>query len=316
MLLTLVSVCPVWADEFDPGEIYRKTSPAVVLITGANSGDRSKSVGTGSIIREDGLVITNAHVVLNPKSNKPFQNIRVYLKPKRLIGDLEKDTALRYKAKLVGYSQTLDLAVLKIIKLNLKVASLPFANSDNTVTGEKVVAIGHPEQGGLWTLTTGTISSHKLNFQNIPGKHVFQTETSINKGNSGGPLINRKGQIIGVNSNLARKGKGGITITGINFAIKSNVATKWLSSIGYLSGSMVAKSTESKAQPKVENAGIVPIEKMKSDSVKPLFTEDPPPEPRVLTKPRPYKKEHLFQHVEDEMEIMMENMKTGIRSKK
>ena len=211
LLITLVFglANPVWADDFDPRKIYQETSPAVVLVTGANPGSRFRSIGTGSIIRKDGLVITNAHVILNLEHNKPYRNLWVYLKPKRLTGDFKKDTALRYRADLIAYSKVRDLAILKISKAGSfqDMSPLSFADSDHTRIGEKVVAIGHPEQGGFWSLTTGTISTQIQNFQDIRGKHVFQTETSINKGNSGGPLIDRTGQIVGINSNLARKGK-------------------------------------------------------------------------------------------------------------
>ena len=314
---------PVRADDFDPREIYQETSPAVVLITAVDPGHRFRNIGTGSIISEDGLVITTAHVITNLERNKPYHNLQVYLKPERLTGDLKKDTALRYKADLIHYSKALDLAILKIIKAGSfqEISPLPFGDSDHTPIGEKVVAIGHPEQGGLWTLTTGTISSQIQNFQKIHGKHVFQTETSINRGNSGGPLIDRKGQIIGINSNLARRGKDGIPITDINFAIKSNVATEWLASIGYLPEPRVAEVLDdSQVQPETEGTGIVPIPSEKPKQGK---LEDKPPstgkafqDPGILTKPRPYKHKSLFQEVEEEMEDMIKDMKTRIRSGK
>ena len=325
LLITLVFglANPVWADDFDPRKIYQETSPAVVLVTGANPGSRFRSIGTGSIIRKDGLVITNAHVILNLEHNKPYRNLWVYLKPKRLTGDFKKDTALRYRADLIAYSKARDLAILKISKAGSfqDMSPLSFADSDHTRIGEKVVAIGHPEQGGFWSLTTGTISTQIQNFQNIRGKHVFQTETSINKGNSGGPLIDRTGQIVGINSNLARKGKDGTAITDINFAIKSNVVTDWLSSIGYLPETRIAKVVDDPTVlPKAEAAGIVPIpnDKPKQEKLEDqiLSKEKILQEPRILTKPRPHQHKNLFQGVEQEMEDMMAEMKTGIRSRK
>lgn len=325
LLITLVFglANPVWADDFDPRKIYQETSPAVVLVTGANPGSRFRSIGTGSIIRKDGLVITNAHVILNLEHNKPYRNLWVYLKPKRLTGDFKKDTALRYRADLIAYSKARDLAILKISKAGSfqDMSPLSFADSDHTRIGEKVVAIGHPEQGGFWSLTTGTISTQIQNFQDIRGKHVFQTETSINKGNSGGPLIDRTGQIVGINSNLARKGKDGTAITDINFAIKSNVVTDWLSSIGYLPETRIAKVVDDPTVlPKPEDAGIVPIpnDKPKQEKLDDqiLSKEKILQEPRILTKPRPHQHKNLFQGVEQEMEDMMAEMKTGIRSRK
>ena len=98
--------------------------------------------------------------------------------------------------------------------------------------GSRVLAIGHPEQGGLWSLTTGVISAEWENFTNVPGKHVFQTETGLNRGNSGGPLIDENGQQIGVNTSMARKAKDGLAITSISFAVKSSVAKDWLAKQG------------------------------------------------------------------------------------
>jgi serine protease Do len=91
-----------------------------------------------------------------------------------------------------------------------------------------VVAIGHPEQGGLWTLTTGVISAEVDNFNGVKGKHVFQTETGLNRGNSGGPLLDGGGQMIGVNTAIARVASDGLPITSISFSLKSSVAAQWL----------------------------------------------------------------------------------------
>jgi serine protease Do len=286
-------------------------------------GQRFKNVGTGSIIGEGGLLITTAHVILNLKRDRPYQDLRVYLKPKRLTGNLGQDTALRYKVELINYSKALDLALLKISRAGSlgEISPLSLADSDHTGIGERVVAIGHPERGGLWTLTTGTISSQILNFEGIRGKHVFQTETSINKGNSGGPLIDRTGQVVGINSNLARRGTDGTAITDINFAIKSNVVTGWLSSIGYMSKPRVAKVIPGlPPQSKPEDTGVIPVpsEKPKQGKLEDKLRtkKKSSREPKFSTKPRPYTHKNLFQRVEAELEDMMEDMKTGTRPKK
>ena len=107
------------------------------------------------------------------------------------------------------------------------------ADPDEIKIGEEVIAIGHPEQGGLWSLTYGRISGSIENFSDIDGKDVFQTDTSLNRGNSGGPLLDQRGYMVAINSNIARLGSGGLPITGVNFAIKSSVVKKWLSKEGY-----------------------------------------------------------------------------------
>ena len=105
---------------------------------------------------------------------------------------------------------------------------MPIGNPDSVSVGDPVVAIGHPEQGGLWTLTTGTISTQIQNFDRIKGKNVFQTEASFNRGNSGGPLIDQSGNMVGINTMIARKAKDGMAITAVNFSLKSQVAMDWL----------------------------------------------------------------------------------------
>ena len=333
-LLIALNICfsaPLSAQEFNPKKIYQKTSKAVVLIAAFERGGEDASSGTGSIIQEDGLVLTNAHVIFNPGRNTTFSEILIFLKPDRVTGNLKNDTSRKFRASLVRYSNPLDLALLRIHK-NQSKNNLPFlelSNLQETSIGDPVLAIGHPEQGGLWTLTTGTISSLIENFGNIPGKDVFQTETSINKGNSGGPLIDRYGNIVGVNSMIARKGSGDIAITDINFSIKSTVAVKWMNSVGHAFNYATPKTTPNSETGSItDNAGIVPVPKQnkvqpkkqsapKQDSLKPKEKNKPKAhiEPEILTERHPYEEQDLFQTVEDEMEDMMKEMKGRIQSR-
>ena len=315
----MISV-PVKAADFNPKKIYSETSKAVVLIAGFEQGQRAMSKGTGSIISSDGFVLTNAHVIIDQNKGRPFNNLRVFLKPDRISGDLRKDTSLKYKAELVRFSENLDLALLRIRSPSIGNLSpiLEFSDSDLVSIGDPVIAIGHPEQGGLWTLTTGTISSHINNYGNVPGKNVFQTETSLNRGNSGGPLINGRGHIVGVNSMISRKAQDGLAITGVNFSIKSRVAVNWLNSIGLKFELTSLKSNQNSPPAVTDNAGIVVVPKEKTASAsKPETKKNPSPkpeklvskEPKILTKIRPYKDKDLLKQVEDEMENMMDEMK-------
>ena len=320
VLLGLIISVPAAADDFNPRKIYSETSKAVVLITGFEPGQQEMSKGTGSIISSDGFVLTNAHVIIDQSTGRPFNNLRIFLKPDRVSGDLRKDTSLKYRAELVRFSENLDLALLRIKSPSIGNLSptLEFSDSDLVSIGDPVIAIGHPEQGGLWTLTTGTISSHINNYGNMPGKNVFQTETSLNRGNSGGPLINGHGHIVGVNSMISRKAKDGLAITGINFSIKSRVAVNWLNSIGLKFELASLKSKQNSPPSAANNAGIVPVSKEKTiPAPKPEIKKTPSPkpeklvskEPRILTKIRPYKDKDLLEQVEDEMENMMDEMK-------
>jgi serine protease Do len=320
VLLVLITSVPAVADNFNPRKIYSETSKAVVLITGFEPGQHAMSKGTGSIISGDGFILTNAHVIIDQNKGRPFNNLRVFLKPDRISGDLRKDTSRKYRAELVQFSENLDLALLRIKSPSIGNLSptLGFSDSDLVSIGDPVIAIGHPEQGGLWTLTTGTISSHINNYGNMPGKNVFQTETSLNRGNSGGPLINGHGHIVGVNSMISRKAKDGLAITGINFSIKSRVAVSWLNSIGLKFKFASLKLNQSSTPSAANNAGIVPVPKEKViPAPKPEINKTPSPkpeklvskEPKILTKIRPYKDKDLLLRVEDEMENMMDEMK-------
>ncbi|HJT20786.1 MAG TPA: trypsin-like peptidase domain-containing protein [Nitrospira sp.] len=214
--------------DLTPREIYELDSPAVVMIIGySNSGQRG-SGGTGSIIRQDGLVLTNAHVVIEEQTGKPYPRLTLYLKPERVSGDPKIDLSRSAKGRLIAFSQPLDLALLKLDGLPGPFPVLELDDSDRIEIGDRVVAIGHPEQGGLWTLTTGTISAQFENFNATKGKSVFQTETGLNRGNSGGPLLDTYGRMVGINTAIARLSSDGLPITSISFSLKSNVAKRWL----------------------------------------------------------------------------------------
>lgn len=215
-----------------PKEVYKVAGPAVTLILGSDDG-RQGSSGTGSIITPEGKVVTNAHVVLNAQG-QPYKILYVYLKPPKLTGDNSKDLTNRYKARVLAYSapDQLDLALLQIDGAPANLPTIAFANPNNVDVGDEVVAIGHPEQGGLWTLTSGTVSTLIANFNGVKGKDVFQTEASVNRGNSGGPLLDDQAHMVGINTMIARQAADGLTITSVNFALKSSVAVNWLAGQG------------------------------------------------------------------------------------
>ncbi len=227
-VLSLIWSPMAMAMELSPREIYEQASPAVVMVMGYADGGRKGSGGTGSIIQSDGLVLTNAHVVIEERTGKPFARLAVYLKPTRVTGESTSDLSRMLRAKVVAYSQPLDLALLKLDGVNEPLPVVNVSESAQARIGDRVVAIGHPEQGGLWTLTTGVISAEVDNFNGVKGKHVFQTETGLNRGNSGGPLLDGEGHMVGVNTAIARVASDGLAITSISFSLKSSVATQWL----------------------------------------------------------------------------------------
>ncbi|MEQ9496142.1 MAG: serine protease [Deltaproteobacteria bacterium] len=214
-----------FADGLSPKQIYKTYGKAVVLVF-ATDGSAQGSAGTGSIISSDGQVITNAHVVA--KSGQKFKKVFVYIKPDKIQGSMKKDLKHRYQATIIDIDPELDLALLRMVDPPPDLMTIQMANPDDVEIGDPVVAIGHPETGGLWTLTTGSISSIVADFQGVGGKDVYQTEASVNRGNSGGPLINQYGHMVGINTSISRRAQDGLAITDINFSLKSSVAKKWL----------------------------------------------------------------------------------------
>jgi serine protease Do len=227
-VLSLIWSTVAIGKELSPREIYEHASPAVVMVMGHADGGRKGNGGTGSIIQSDGLVLTNAHVAIEEHTGKPFARLSVFLKPARVMGESKSDLSRMVRAKVVAYSQPLDLALLKLDGVTEPLPVVDVSESGRARIGDRVVAIGHPEQGGLWTLTTGVISAEVDNFNGVKGKHVFQTETGLNRGNSGGPLLDGAGRMIGVNTAVARVASDGLPITSISFSLKSSVATQWL----------------------------------------------------------------------------------------
>lgn len=219
--------------DLSPREIYEQVAPGVVMVMGYAEGGGKGSGGTGSIIQSDGLVLTNAHVVIEEQTGKPYARLSVFLKPARVTGESKSDLARMLRVKVLAYSQPLDLALLKLDGVTEALPVVDLSESGLARIGDHVVAIGHPEQGGLWTLTTGVISAEVDNFNGVRGKHVFQTETGLNRGNSGGPLLDGEGHMVGVNTAIARVAPDGLPITSISFSLKSSVATKWLKDQGW-----------------------------------------------------------------------------------
>ena len=167
---------------------------------------------------------------------------------------------------------------------------------------DAVVAIGHPEQGGLWTLTQGVVSTVIADLGGVKGKDAFQTDASINRGNSGGPLLDRSGAIIGVNTSMARKAADGLTITSVNFSVKSSVARKWIGS----DAPMVAAEELKIAQaPKPGPAA--PPSQRPPDTLPPAGAKA-----EIVTPAKPYKIEDLIEKEISAMEDMEKDMQREI----
>ncbi len=164
---------------------------------------KTSALGSGFIISDDGIVITNNHVIQGAED--------VFV---RVNGDQE------FKAKILGADPGMDLAVLKI-ESDEKFVPVEFGDSDKARIGDWVIAIGNPfGLGG--TVTAGIISARNRSIGLSRYEDFIQTDASINQGNSGGPLFNMKGDVIGINTAIL--GQSGSI--GIGFAIPSNSADR------------------------------------------------------------------------------------------
>ncbi len=164
----------------------------------------SASLGSGFIIdAQKGLIITNNHVI------KDAADVRV---------TLHDDSS--FKAEVVGVDEKTDLALLKIDSKGAKLQQVDFGDSDVLRVGDWILAIGNPfGLGG--TVTAGIVSARKRDINAGPYDDFIQTDASINRGNSGGPMFNLKGELIGINTAIFSPSGGSV---GIGFAIPSNMA--------------------------------------------------------------------------------------------
>ncbi len=208
-------------NSLDPTEaenvrIYKQAAPAV-----ANIATRTmqydlfynavpvEGAGSGFVIDTAGHILTNYHVV------NGAQTIEVTL------GD-----ETRFKAKYIGADTRNDIALIQIDPGARKLVTLPLGDSRNLLVGQRVLAIGNPF-GFQSTLTTGVVSSLGRTVQTSENTFIdeaIQTDAAINRGNSGGPLLNTHGEVIGINSAIYTA--NGSTATGIGFAIPANTARR------------------------------------------------------------------------------------------
>ena len=286
-----------------PQQIYERFAATVVFIV-ATPDHGTGMGGTGSIIRPDGLILTNAHVVVDPTDHRPYSQISIFLKPERVTGNPKTDLAKRFTARVIATSESLDLALLQIEQAPT-LPAITFGDPATVRIGDRVLAIGHPEQGGMWTLTSGLISAEFENFNGTVGKHVFQTDTGLNRGNSGGPLLDSQGHMIGINTAMARVAKDGTPIMNINFAVESNVAQQWLKQhgvvIAYANYSPEPMPTEAQAP---VTSSFQPPTATPTPAMKPAIAAAP----QIKTEPHPYDMDQVLQNTKQKQMKEMEGL--------
>ena len=197
----------------------KEVTPSVVSITGESQSvsffgtvANTETAGTGFIVSKDGLILTNKHVVSDSSAS-----YNVYTSDGKL-----------YKAKIQATDPNNDIALLKISGSNFPYLTL--GNSNSLQTGQEVIAIGNALGQYQNTVTTGVVSALNRTIQAGDGygtnnetlSNVIQTDVAINLGNSGGPLVNLDGQVVGINTATDQQGQS------LGFAIPINAAKSFL----------------------------------------------------------------------------------------
>ena len=216
----LVVALPVWlapvAEAQTPGEVFRKVAPSVVVIRAkgrdisASGQSRFAETGSGVLISPDGKVMTAAHVV------HAMDEISVEF--------LGGETV---KTKVVASEPAADLSLLHLERVPAGAKSSPLADSDKIQVGDPVIIVGAP-YGLSYSLSDGLISARwKPNtvYKTMPLAEFFQTTATINTGNSGGPMFNSNGEVIGIVSHNISKSGGS---EGLGFVVTINTAKKLL----------------------------------------------------------------------------------------
>jgi S1-C subfamily serine protease len=217
---------PLVGNDFDPSEIYEKRAVGVVTIFAlfGDEGEQdplSAAQGSGFVASEDGYVLTNSHVITTagevPQEETPEAAGTVYVQYR----DGE-----RVPAEIVGWDLYDDVGLLKVDPAQHPVAPVPLGDSASIVVGEPVAAIGSPF-GQESSLSVGVVSATQRSIGSLTSSYnlvdAIQTDAPINRGNSGGPMFDAEGEVIGINAQI-RSESG--TAEGVGFAVPINAAKR------------------------------------------------------------------------------------------
>jgi S1-C subfamily serine protease len=210
---------------FNPTAIYERLSPGVVTVTslfGKQSlreilgGEGSAGQGSGFVLDGDGYIATNAHVVTEGTGDKLTQAREVFVQ----FAD-----GNQVEGEIVGYDPNADVGVVKVDPKGLELVPLAFARTRDIRVGDPVAAIGSPfgEEGSL---SIGVVSAKNRTIEALTDFSIsdaIQTDAAINRGNSGGPLLDARGRVIGINSQIRSSGGGSV---GVGFAVSGDMVRR------------------------------------------------------------------------------------------
>ena len=208
---------------FDPSAIYRRESPGVVTITSTglsdpNGGQNESGVGSGFVISGNGEIATNAHVVTSGEGAGIHKAEQVYVR--------FKDNN-QVSAQIVGFDPFADVALLKVDPAGLTLRPLPLGSARDVVVGAPVAAIGSPF-GKDESLAVGVVSALDRSISSLTGfdtTGAIQTDAAINHGNSGGPLLDARGRVLGINAQIQTTSGDS---SGVGFAVSVDTVKRSL----------------------------------------------------------------------------------------
>jgi 2-alkenal reductase len=218
------AVKPQLGNDFDPAQIYRRRSPGVVTIYSlfdeqpTSGDDQHAAQGSGFVVSREGYLLTSSHVISTAGENQPTKMAkRVY------VAFRDND---RVDAEVVGVDLNDDVGVLKLNPDDHALTPVPLGDSSEVVVGEPVAAIGSPF-GNTDSLAVGVVSSNSRSIPSLTSSFnvvdAIQTDAPITHGNSGGPLLDSQGRVIGINAQI--RSESGDS-EGVGFAIPINAAKR------------------------------------------------------------------------------------------
>ncbi len=235
------SARPLTGNGFDPAAIYANRSAGVVTIYSFFGSERnSASQGSGFVVSDDGHILTNSHVVTNVgESNGAAQGAtRVYVE--FADGD-------RVEGKVVGWDIFDDVGLVQVDPKDHALVPVPLGDSGQVAVGEPVAAIGSPF-GNQTSLAVGVVAATGRSIGSLTSRYdvadAIQIDAPINKGNSGGPLFDARGRVIGINSQINSESG---TAEGVGFAIPINAAKRSMEQLisrGKVAYAFIGVSTE------------------------------------------------------------------------
>ena len=188
-------VAPAVEADFSAAAVHRAAVASVVVVFAGNATDAG-AAGAGSLVTADGWILTSDRLVFDPETGQALANIRVSFKPQRKSRDWKRDLEPAFPARVVARDERLGVALIQASKTPAGIPVLALSDSEALAVGATVASLGHPEGGGPWILSPGTLAGRGTRGE----REVFVTGVDSGAGNVGAPLLDERGAWIGLSS--------------------------------------------------------------------------------------------------------------------